>query len=37
MRVTDRIDPDPEWVAAYAHGYANYRALYPALRPLEDT
>ncbi len=37
VRVTDRIDPDPAWVDAYARGYEKYRALYPALRPLEDT
>ena len=36
VRVTERIDRDPEWVAAYSEGYARFGALYPALRPLED-
>jgi xylulokinase len=35
VRSGDRIDPDPAWVAAYDEGYARFRALYPALRPLE--
>jgi xylulokinase len=35
VRVTERIDPDPDWVAAYSEGYARFEALYPALRPLE--
>jgi xylulokinase len=37
VRVRDRIDPDPAWVAAYDENYARYRALYPALRPLEGS
>jgi xylulokinase len=36
VRVRDRIDPDPGWAAEYAAGYERYRALYPALRPLEE-
>ena len=36
VRVTERIEPDPAWVEAYAHGYERFRSLYPALRPLED-
>jgi xylulokinase len=36
VRVTERIEADPEWVNAYAHGYERYRSLYPALRPLEE-
>lgn len=28
-------EPDPEWAGAYEGGYARFRALYPALRPLE--
>ena len=31
-----RIEPEPAWVDAYAHGYDRFRALYPALRPLEE-
>jgi xylulokinase len=34
VRVRDRIDPDPDWVATYAAGYRSYRALYPTLRAL---
>ena len=37
VRVRDRIDPDPEWSAAYEVGYDRYRQLYPALKPLEET
>ena len=36
VRIRDRIDPDPEWSAAYGHGYERYRLLYPSLRRLED-
>jgi xylulokinase len=36
VRVTETIEPDPEWVEAYAHGYERFRSLYPALRPLEE-
>jgi xylulokinase len=35
VRVRARIEPDPAWSAAYDEGYARYRLLYPALRPLE--
>ena len=37
VRVRDRIDPDPEWSAAYERGYDRYRQLYPTLKPLERT
>ena len=37
VRVRDRLDPDPEWSAAYEVGYDRYRQLYPALKPLEET
>ena len=36
VRVRSRVDPDPGWSAAYDHGYARYRALYPTLQPLEE-
>jgi xylulokinase len=36
VRVTDRIEPDPAWQAAYADGYTRFRELYPALKPLEE-
>jgi xylulokinase len=35
VRVRDTIEPRPEWERCYAEGYGRYRALYPALRPLE--
>jgi Sugar (pentulose and hexulose) kinases len=35
VHVTDRIEPNAEWVSLYDAGYARYRELYPALRPLE--
>ena len=37
VRVRDRVEPDPEWSAAYEQGYDRYRLLYPTLRPLEET
>jgi xylulokinase len=35
VQVTDRIEPNAEWISAYDEGYARYRRLYPALQPLE--
>jgi xylulokinase len=37
VRVRDRIEPDPVWIAAYEDGYRRYRKLYPALVPLEES
>jgi xylulokinase len=37
VRTRGRIEPDPAWGEAYEAGYARFRALYPALRPLEET
>jgi xylulokinase len=37
VRVRNRVEPDAEWVDAYADGYACFRSLYPTLRPLEGT
>ena len=37
VHVTDRIEPDPAWQAVYEDGYARFRMLYPALRPLEES
>jgi xylulokinase len=34
IEVAQRIEPDPADVAAYKHGYAEWRKLYPALRSL---
>jgi xylulokinase len=36
VRVTETVEPDPEWTRVYAKTYERFRALYPALRPLED-
>jgi xylulokinase len=36
VRVQETVEPDPDWAAAYEHGYAKFRRLYPALRPLEE-
>jgi xylulokinase len=35
VRVRDRVEPDPDWVAAYDQGYGRYRTLYPTLLSLE--
>jgi xylulokinase len=31
VAVRERVEPDPEWVAAYAEGYPRFRRLYPLL------
>jgi xylulokinase len=36
VRTRRRIEPEPSWREAYEAGYARFRALYPALRPLEQ-
>jgi len=36
VTVTDRTEPEPAWITAYDEGYERFRALYPALRPLEE-
>lgn len=36
VHVRDRVEPDPAWQATYEAGYARYRELYPALRPLQE-
>jgi xylulokinase len=35
VRTRGRIEPEAAWQGAYEDGYARFRALYPALRPLE--
>jgi xylulokinase len=35
VHVRDEVEPDAEWEHIYADGYERFRALYPALRPLE--
>ena len=34
--VRETVAPEEDWLAPYASGYERYRALYPALRPLEE-
>ena len=36
VRTRGQIEPEPTWRDAYEAGYARFRALYPALRPLEE-
>ena len=35
VRVRERIDPEPDWIAAYERGYERFRRLYPAVKGLE--
>jgi xylulokinase len=35
VRTRDTVEPEPEWLDAYAEGYERFRALYPAVRPLQ--
>ncbi|MGD0273296.1 MAG: xylulokinase [Gaiellaceae bacterium] len=37
VRVSDRVEPNPDWQEPYERGYARFRSLYPALRPLEES
>jgi xylulokinase len=36
VRVRDRIEPEHAWADSYTREYQRFRALYPALRPLEE-
>jgi len=36
VHVRDVVEPEPAWRHAYDEGYARFRLLYPALRPLEE-
>jgi len=36
VRTRGLIEPEPSWREAYEAGYARFRALYPALQPLEQ-
>jgi xylulokinase len=36
VRVRDTVEPDPGWQEIYDERYARFRALYPALRDLEE-
>jgi xylulokinase len=37
VRPLETVEPDPVWADVYDSGYERFRALYPALRPLEAT
>ena len=37
VEVSDVVEPDARWRAAYESGYLRFRSLYPVLRPLEVT
>ena len=36
VRAREAIEPNTRWAAAYEEGYARFRALYPALRGVEE-
>jgi xylulokinase len=36
VRARDAIEPNPAWAPAYEEGYARFRALYPAIRGVEE-
>jgi xylulokinase len=36
VRAGEGVEPNPDWAPAYEAGYARFRALYPALRGVED-
>ena len=35
VRTRETVEPNAAWTSAYDDGYARYRALYPALKPLD--
>jgi xylulokinase len=36
VRVRETVEPNPDWARRYGDGYARYRALYPAIRGVEE-
>ena len=36
VRTGEVVEPNPDWARTYEEGYARFRALYPALRGVED-
>jgi xylulokinase len=36
VRVRERVEPTPAWARVYDEGYARYRALYPAIKSVEE-
>ena len=37
VRVRDTVEPNDAWAQVYAEGYARFRALYPAVRGVENS
>ena len=37
VRVSEPVEPNPDWMESYEEGYRRFRTLYPTLRPLEET
>ena len=36
VRMRETVEPNADWASAYDEGYARFRALYPALRGVEE-
>jgi xylulokinase len=36
VRIRETVDPNAAWARTYTDGYARYRALYPAIRGVEE-
>ena len=36
VRVSEPVEPDPDWLEFYEEGYRRFRTLYPTLRLLEE-
>jgi xylulokinase len=36
VRVRETVEPNAAWASCYEDGYARYRALYPAIRGVEE-
>jgi xylulokinase len=36
VRARETVEPDPAWARRYGEGYARFRALYPAVRGVEE-
>jgi xylulokinase len=36
VRVRETVEPNPEWARVYAESYGRFRALYPAVRGVEE-
>jgi len=36
VRAREAVEPNADWASAYDEGYARFRALYPAIRGVEE-